>query len=129
MRMAKPWEQLYTERHRYPRQELEEKKDDKIKQLEEENKSLKNNLEVVRMHRDWLEKENKSLKDDNFQKERKLKNAEDRYLKLLWEYTDLRIKVKQIWRVIKQEVKNLNFELDDFYSIIWLKWDEDSDSI
>jgi len=41
----------------------------------------------------WLEEQNKKLLDENAILQRKLSNAEDRYVRLLWEYTDYKNEV------------------------------------
>lgn len=58
----------------------------------------------------------KSLEDENRELNRKLKNAEDRYLKLLWEYTNYKeaVKTAYINYEVAEKVRNdMMWELDD----------------
>lgn len=71
MRMAKPWEVLYTEWHRYPRSRRTGGKE----KLEEENRNLREEMKYIRKLNTYdynelqdlvitLEEENKKLKSD-----------------------------------------------------------------
>lgn len=58
----------------------------------------------------------KRLEDENRELHRKLKNAEDRYLKLLWEYTNYKESVKTAYinYEVAEKVRNdMMWELDD----------------
>lgn len=55
--------------------------------------------------------ENVNLEDENFQLKRKLKNAEDRYMKLLGEYTEYKEAVKNAYIEFEDEERNYNHAL------------------
>ena len=55
--------------------------------------------------------ENVNLEDENFQLKRKLKNAEDRYMKLLGEYTEYKETVKNAYIKFEDEERNYNHAL------------------
>lgn len=56
------------------------------------------------------------LEDENWELQRKLKNAEDRYMKLLWEYTDYKESVKTAYKnfeVAETVYNDMLWELDN----------------
>ena len=55
--------------------------------------------------------ENVNLEDENFALKRKLKNAEDRYMKLLGEYTEYKEAVKNAYIKFEDEERNYNHAL------------------
>lgn len=55
--------------------------------------------------------ENVNLEDENFALKRKLKNAEDRYMKLLGEYTEYKEAVKNAYIEFEDEERNYNHAL------------------
>ena len=62
--------------------------------------------------------ENVNLEDENFALKRKLKNAEDRYLKLLWEYEDYKKSVKDAYMDLEMAEKVRNDMMGNLDSII-----------
>lgn len=75
----------------------------------------KSNQELSLRIMDQKNAEIKDLQYKNFELERKLKNAEDNYLKLLWEYTEYKNQVRDAYRKFEDEEKNYNnalWELD-----------------
>lgn len=62
--------------------------------------------------------ENVNLEDENFQLKRKLKNAEDRYMKLLGEYEDYKKRIKDAYMDLEVAEKVRNDMMGNLDSII-----------
>ena len=62
--------------------------------------------------------ENVNLEDENFALKRKLKNAEDRYMKLLGEYEDYKKRIKDAYMDLEVAEKVRNDMMGDLDSII-----------
>lgn len=65
-----------------------------------------------------IKEENKILKDENAILQRKLENAEDRYMKLLGEYTEYKEKVQKAYIDLEEEGKNFNHAIGTLDFII-----------
>lgn len=62
--------------------------------------------------------EYKALKDNEAIVNRKLKNAENRYVILLWEYNKYKRDVSLAYRDIKQWVLNINMDLANLEKLV-----------